>query len=155
MEGEVEQREGGDALAEHVLVDVRREIQVDEQRIHRGGRHRRTAVDLDRRQQLAAHLVQMPVHLLHHRLEAPEAVLELGRVGLEGGLAEGDELLGAAVLRPPAGGRLRDAAADPLRLLGAMPPQQTLGGALDGLGRQWRRSLRCGAHGRDARGLAG
>src|SRR5581483_7219049 len=89
---------------------------------------------------LAAHLVEMAVDLLQHPLQAVEGGGELLGRGEKVGYAEGGELLGAAVLRPPAPGHLLDAAPDALRLPGAVPLHQAVDRMLKGFGIDgWRR----------------
>ena len=130
VHGEVEEGQEGHPGAEEVLLHVRRQVEVGEQAVDGGDRAR---VELQRCRQLAAHLVQMPVHLLHHPFQAVEGGGEVAGIGEEVGLAEGGERRVVPVLGPPAPGDLHHSAADAagvLRAVAGDEPVDGLGGGL-------------------------
>ena len=93
----------------------------------------RAGVHVDGPGQLAPHLVEMAVDLLEHPLQTAEGGAELAGVGDEMPLTERSEILGAAILRPPAPGHLLHAPPDAVRLLGAVPLDEAVDNSLKGL----------------------
>ena len=144
----VEQGEEGRLRPEQVLVDMGRKVDRGEQLIH--GRDV-ARVQVERRGQLAAHLVEMAVHLLEDLLHALEGRVQGRRVGDEAFLAEGREGRGIAVFRPPSLGHLLDPAPDAVGMLLAVLRDQPVDRLADGV----RRHGRLGRHpGHDQRGEA-
>jgi len=135
---------------------VRAQIQVLEKEIDRADR---TEIEMDRAVELAVHLVEVPVDLLHRLLEAIERRIPL-RFGVDPALqAKGDEGVLVSILRPPPLGRLGDPARDRSLVHGAMPRHE---GSAGSLGRAPRKRFGrmldpwtfCGCGGRTQRSLA-
>ena len=109
VDREVEQREVGDLRLEQVLISVNGEVDHRQPLIDR---RNRSGIEIERREDLAAHLVEVSIDLLQNVLETGEGSSELHRVDEEVGPAECGERRVIAVLRPPALGDLRHAESD-------------------------------------------
>jgi hypothetical protein len=79
--------------------------------------------------------VEVPVDLLHHRLDAFERRGQLAGIRQEALFTEGAEGMGVTILRPPSLGHLPHAEADAIGLRLAVERHESVRGRLDRPGR--------------------